>query len=357
MRFVENNSITAEQEEFFPESNKLENAEVCLELRNIRKYYPVQAKSIVFSKNIGYVKAVDGVDLQLYKGETLGIVGESGCGKSTLAKVMINLEEPTTGEAYYRDINIHKVETRVEELKFRRKMQLIFQDPYSSLNPRMLIRDILREPLKIHFPSLSKVQQDQKIVELLNTVGLEGYHALRYPHEFSGGQRQRLGIARALIMEPEIILADEPVSALDVSVQASVLNLMQDLQEAFGLTIVFIAHDLSVIKHVSNRVAVMYLGRIVELAGTEDIFNQPAHPYTVALLSAIPFADPDITKDRIILEGDVPSPINIPDGCRFAPRCYKVQDRCKKEDPIIELKRPGQYVACHFPEDKGVIEF
>jgi oligopeptide transport system ATP-binding protein len=354
---VENSSVNTKEEEFFPETNHLENAEVCLELRNIRKYYPVQEKSIIFSKNIGHVKAVDGVDLQLYKGETLGLVGESGCGKSTLARIMINLEEPTTGAGYYRELNIHDARNRKEELKFRRSVQLIFQDPYSSLNPRMLIRTILREPLKIHFPKMTKEEQDNKIIELLNTVGLESYHALRYPHEFSGGQRQRLGIARALIMEPEILLADEPVSALDVSVQASVLNLMQDLQEKFGLTMVFIAHDLSVIKHVSNRVAVMYLGRILEIASTEDIFNQPGHPYTVALLSAIPFADPDINKQRIILEGDVPSPINIPDGCRFAPRCYKVQDKCKEVEPVLELQRPGQYVACHFIEEKGVFEF
>ena len=344
-------------EEFFPETNKMETNEVLLEVRNARKYFSVQAKSIIFSKNVGSVKAVDGIDLQLYKGETLGLVGESGCGKSTFAKLLINLEKPTTGEVYYRDTNIHKTTNRKEELKFRRSVQLVFQDPYSSLNPRKLIRDILREPLKIHFPHLSLVEQDEKIVELLNTVGMEDYHALRYPHEFSGGQRQRIGIARALIMEPEIILADEPVSALDVSVQASVLNLMQDLQEKFGLTMIFIAHDLSVIKHVSNRVAVMYLGKLVEIGSTDDVFTHPVHPYTVALLSAIPFADPDINKERIILEGDVPSPINIPPGCRFAPRCYKAQDKCKVDDPVLELKREGQYAACFFPEEKGIFSF
>lgn len=346
-----NNKTDSEVEEFFPETVINGERNVILELRNVRKYYGVKAKTILFSKTVGNIKAVDGIDLQLYQGEVLGLVGESGCGKSTLAKMIVNLEEPTEGEIWYRDQNIAELDNRAKELAFRRKVQLIFQDPYSSLNPRKLVRDILREPLKIHFPELTKEELDFRIVKLLKTVGLENYHALRYPHEFSGGQRQRIGIARAVIMEPEIILADEPVSALDVSVQASVLNLMSELQEQLGLTMIFVAHDLSVIKHVSNRVAVMYLGRIVELGPTEDVFNNPTHPYTVALLSAIPTPNPNIIKERIILEGDVPSPISIPPGCRFHTRCYKATDKCKVDDPILEYKRTNQYAACHFAEE------
>lgn len=346
-----NNKTDSEVEEFFPETVINGERNVILELRNVRKYYGVQAKTILFSKTVGNIKAVDGIDLQLYQGEVLGLVGESGCGKSTLAKMIVNLEEPTEGEIWYRDQNIAELDNRAKELAFRRKVQLIFQDPYSSLNPRKLVRDILREPLKIHFPELTKEELDFRIVKLLKTVGLENYHALRYPHEFSGGQRQRIGIARAVIMEPEIILADEPVSALDVSVQASVLNLMSELQEQLGLTMIFVAHDLSVIKHVSNRVAVMYLGRIVELGPTEDVFNNPTHPYTVALLSAIPTPNPNIIKERIILEGDVPSPISIPPGCRFHTRCYKATDKCKVDDPILEYKRTNQYAACHYAEE------
>ncbi len=342
--------------EFFPETRVEGSGEVVIELRNLHKYFGVKAKSILFSKTIGNIKAVDGIDLQVYKGEVLGLVGESGSGKSTVAKLIVDLETPTEGEVWYRNYNVHALKSRKDKLAFRRRVQLVFQDPYNSLNPRKLIRDILREPLQIHFPEMNRKEQDAKIVELLNTVGMEDYHALRYPHEFSGGQRQRIGIARAIIMEPEVILADEPVSALDVSVQASVLNLMQELQEKMGLTMIFVAHDLSVIKHVSNRVAVMYLGRIMELGPAEQVFNKPTHPYTVSLLSAIPLPNPDIKRKRIILEGDIPSPINIPSGCRFHTRCYKAQDICKKETPKFEYKRDGQYAACFFPEEKPILE-
>jgi oligopeptide transport system ATP-binding protein len=343
--------------EVFPGSPKKTDKEVILEVRNLRKYFPIESQSILFSRVVGHIKAVDGVDLQVFKGEVLGLVGESGCGKSTLSKTIVGLEKPTTGQVWYRDLNLHETEIREEELEYHRNVQMVFQDPYNSLNPRRLVRDILREPLEIHRPELSKDEQMQIVHDLLYKVGLEDYHGDRYAHEFSGGQRQRVGLARALIMEPEFILMDEPVSALDVSVQASILNLMSDLQSEFGLTLVFIAHDLSVVKHVSNRVAVMYLGRIVEIGSTDEVFTKPSHPYTVSLLSSIPFADPDIMKKEIILEGDVPSASQIPSGCRFHPRCYKAQDLCKVEDPILEERANGVWSACHFPEDEPVIFF
>ncbi|MCH8907674.1 MAG: ATP-binding cassette domain-containing protein, partial [Candidatus Heimdallarchaeota archaeon] len=312
------------EEEIFPGTPRDEEREVVLEIRNLRKYFPLKTSSILFSKVLGYVKAVDGIDLQIFKGEVLGLVGESGCGKSTLSKVIVGLEEPTTGQVWHRNLNLQEIQTKEEELQYRKSVQMVFQDPYNSLNPRRLIKATLAEPLLIHQPHLTQEEQDREVMLLLKKVGLEDYHGFRYPHEFSGGQRQRIGLARALITRPEVIIADEPVSALDVSVQASILNLMQDLQEEFDVSIIFIAHDLSVVKHVSNRVAVMYLGRLVEIGPTDLVFDKPMHPYTVSLLSAIPFPDPDIKKLEIILEGDVPSPINLPSGCIFNPRCYKM---------------------------------
>lgn len=343
--------------EVFPGSPKKADSEVILEIRNVRKYFPIESQSVIFSKVLGHIKAVDGIDLQVFKGEVLGLVGESGCGKSTFSKTIVGLEKPTTGQVWYKDINLHESEIREERLEYHRNVQMVFQDPYNSLNPRRLVKDILREPLEIHKPELSKTEQIKIVNDLLERVGLEYYHGDRYAHEFSGGQRQRIGLARALIMNPEVILADEPVSALDVSVQASILNLMTELQQEFGLTMVFIAHDLSVVKHVSNRVAVMYLGRIVEIGPTDEVFVKPTHPYTVSLLSSIPFPDPDVMKKEIILEGDVPSPANMPSGCRFHPRCYKAEDICAEKDPMLEEKREGVWSACHFPEDEEVIYF
>ncbi|MDH5400969.1 MAG: ATP-binding cassette domain-containing protein [Candidatus Heimdallarchaeota archaeon] len=347
----------SEIEEVFPGSPTSANAEVVIEVRNLRKYFSIQSKSLLFTKTLGYIKAVDGIDLQLFSGEVLGLVGESGCGKSTLSKTIVGLEKPSLGQVWYRDANIHQPIDKVERLQIRRNIQMVFQDPYTSLNPRRLIKDTLEEPLLIHHPEMTKEDRLGAVYKILQQVGLESYHGYRYPHEFSGGQRQRVGLARALIMNPEVILADEPVSALDVSVQASILNLMQDLQSEFNVAIIFIAHDLSVVKHVSNRVAVMYLGRIVEIGPTEEVFDRPSHPYTVSLISAIPFADPTVKKRKVILEGDVPSPVNLPPGCRFSSRCYKVQDRCKEEDPILELKRGNTWSACLFPEDEPVLFF
>ncbi len=349
--------VSKDKEEIFPGSPVNSDQEVILELRNLRKYFPLKSKSVLFSKVMGYIKAVDGIDLQIFKGEVLGLVGESGCGKSTLSKVIVGLEEPTTGQVWFRNQNIQDINSREEELKIRRSIQMVFQDPFNSLNPRRLINATLAEPLGIHLKELSREEREKEVLEMLNTVGLEEYHGFRYPHEFSGGQRQRIGLARALIIKPELIIADEPVSALDVSVQASILNLMQDLQDKFNVSIIFIAHDLSVVKHVSNRVAVMYLGRIIEIGPTDKVFDKPTHPYTVSLLSAIPFPDPDIRKKQIILEGDVPSPVNLPAGCRFHPRCYKSEDKCKKEEPVLKEMKPSVWAACHFPENEQVIFF
>lgn len=338
----------------FPGSPKdFKGKEVILELRNLRKYFPIKSQNILFSKTVGYIKAVDGVDLQLYKGEVLGLVGESGCGKSTLSKLIVGLEEPTTGEVWLRDENVHTETDKKRKMNIRRNLQMVFQDPYNSLNPRRMVKDTLIEPLRIHH--LEEEDQFGAVLQILHKVGLEDYHSMRYPHEFSGGQRQRIGLARALIMKPEVIIADEPVSALDVSVQASILNLMQDLQKEMDVSIIFIAHDLSVVKHVSNRVAVMYLGRLVEIGPTSEVFHRPAHPYSVSLISAIPFPDPDIQKKKVILTGDVPSPINLPPGCRFAPRCYKAQPKCHEESPILENIRGDIWAACHYPEDEEVI--
>ncbi len=322
-----------------------------LRIRNLRKWYPVTENRVLFSRVVGHIKAVDGVSIDIPRGKTMGLVGESGCGKSTLARTVVRLEPFQAGTLFLEDQNISTFKSRREELAFRRRVQMVFQDPYASLNPRRLVMDIIKEPLDIHRKDLGREEKKKMVIELLQTVGLEAYHALRYPHEFSGGQRQRIGIARALILQPDLILLDEPVSALDVSVQASILNLLHDLQEQFGLAYLFIAHDLSVVKHVSDYVSIMYLGRLVEVGPVEEVFNHPTHPYTVSLLSAIPVPDPDIEKARIILQGDVPSPINLPPGCRFHPRCYKAQEICSEVEPELREVRPGVWSACHFPEE------
>ena len=319
------------------------NGDVLLEVRNLRKYYPV-TKGFIFQRQVGAVKAVDDVSFFIRKGETLGLVGESGCGKTTTGRVILRLQEPTHGEALFEGRDIFKL-GKEELRRLRRDMQIIFQDPYSSLNPRMTVGDIIGEPLEIHKLARGK-EKVRRVQELLEVVGLSPYHANRYPHEFSGGQRQRIGIARALAVNPKLIIADEPVSALDVSIQAQVLNLLEELQKEFGLTYLFIAHDLSVVKHISDRIAVMYLGRIVELAAADELFSNPQHPYTEALLWAVPIPNPEMRRERIILPGDVPSPINPPAGCRFHTRCLYAQPSCKVDDPAFADIGGGHYVAC-----------
>lgn len=315
-----------------------------LEVKNLVKHFPI-TKGIIFSKQVGAVKAVDGISFTVNRGETLGLVGESGCGKTTTGRVILRLIEPTSGEVWFDGKNVP--ELRKDELReLRKDMQIIFQDPYASLNPRMTVGDIIAEPLHIHGLAKGK-EREKRVQKLLDVVGLSSFHARRFPHEFSGGQRQRIGIARALAVNPKLIICDEPVSALDVSIQAQVINLLQDLQKEFGLTYLFIAHDLSVVKHISDRVAVMYLGKIMELADKERLYANPKHPYTQALLSAIPIADPTVKKERIILKGDVPSPINPPSGCRFHTRCPYAMDICKQVEPEFIDTGDGHFVACH----------
>ncbi|MDR5710507.1 MAG: ABC transporter ATP-binding protein [Armatimonadota bacterium] len=314
-----------------------------LEVRNLVKHFPV-TKGFLFQRQTGVVRAVDGVSFTVREGETLGLVGESGCGKTTLGRVVLRLLEPTSGEAFFQGRNIFQL-NREELRRLRRDMQIIFQDPYSSLNPRMTVGDIVGEPLEIHRLARGR-ERIRRVQELLEIVGLSPYHINRYPHEFSGGQRQRIGIARALAVNPKFVICDEPVSALDVSIQAQIINLLQELQREFRLTYLFIAHDLSVVKHISDRIAVMYLGKIVELAPADELFANPQHPYTEALLSAVPIPDPEIRRERILLPGDVPSPVNPPSGCRFHTRCMYAVDRCSVEEPRLEEVSPGHWVAC-----------
>jgi oligopeptide transport system ATP-binding protein len=328
---------------------KMDNDKI-LEVKKLKKYYHLRS-GFVSQKFVGTVKAIDDISFYIKRGETFGLVGESGCGKSTTARVLLRLIEPSAGEAYYNGNNIFKLYSG-EMFGIRREIQIIFQDPYASLSPRMTVGDIVGEPLEIHKIG-DRSSRIKRVKELLRVVGLNPEHINRYPHEFSGGQRQRVGIARALALTPKLILCDEPVSALDVSVQAQILNLMSKLQRDFDLTYLFIAHDLSVVKHISNRVGVMYLGRIMEVAGSNNLYKNPLHPYTMGLLSAVPIPDPELERKRkrIILQGDVPSPINPPHGCRFHPRCPNAQDICSENEP--ELKNYGNdgtehLAACFF---------
>ncbi|WP_153463275.1 MULTISPECIES: ABC transporter ATP-binding protein [Sediminibacillus] len=321
---------------------------VLLEVNNLKKHFPIKGSSL-FEKEKRAVKAVDGVSFQVNKGETLGLVGESGCGKSTTGRAILKLLEPTSGEIRFNGEDITGY--RGEKLrKLRRDMQLIFQDPYASLNPRKTIEQIITEPMKIF--GMPKGERKQKLDRLLEVVGLSSYHKQRYPHEFSGGQRQRVGIARSLALDPELVICDEPVSALDVSIQAQVINLMEELQEEFQLTYLFIAHDLSVVHHISDRVAVMYLGQIVEIGEVEELYANPKHPYTQALLSAIPEADPKVSRERITIKGDLPSPSNPPAGCKFHTRCPYAEEICRNVNPELkQVSTDGQQAACHFVKE------
>ena len=323
-----------------------------LELRNVKMHFPIKAG--VLQRTVGHVKAVDGVNLTIRKGETLGLVGESGCGKSTLARVVLRLLEATEGEVLFEGEDILRFDRR-RMLEVRRNMQIVFQDPYASLNPRMSVGNIIAEPLKTHNVGENSGRK-KRVQELLEVVGLSPEHYNRYPHEFSGGQRQRIGVARAIALNPRLIICDEPVSALDVSIQAQVVNLLQDLQKEFDLTYVFIAHDLSVVKHISDRVAVMYLGKIVEVADRKELYDRPRHPYTASLLSAIPVPDPrkERERQRVVLTGDVPSPANPPSGCHFHTRCPRAQDYCKQNEPPLEpQEREDHQAACFFPVKEG----
>jgi oligopeptide/dipeptide ABC transporter ATP-binding protein len=324
-----------------------------LEVRGLVKHFPIE-RGVVFRSAVGQVKAVDDVSFSLGRGETLGIVGESGCGKSTLAKLLLRLEVATAGSALLDGRDIFAMQG-AELTAYRRHVQMVMQDPYTSLNPRMTVGDIIGEPFEIHAGVLPKRARPARVRELLDLVGLNPEHIDRYPHQFSGGQRQRIGIARALALEPRLVVCDEPVSALDVSIQAQVINLLEKLQDRLGLSYIFIAHDLSVVRHICDRVAVMYLGRIVETGSVEDIYRHATHPYTQALLSAAPEPDPALRGgSRIRLEGDVPSPANLPSGCRFRTRCWKAQPRCSQEEPALSARRtesPSQRSACHFASE------
>ncbi|WP_010677466.1 ABC transporter ATP-binding protein [Bacillus timonensis] len=314
-----------------------------LQVRNLKKYFPI--KGGMFGKKIGDVKAVDGLSFFVNKGETLGIVGESGCGKSTTGRLILRLLEPTEGQVLFDNKDVTKL-SMSEMRKLRREMQIIFQDPYASLNPRHTVERILEEPLIVHGIG-DKKERIRKVKEMLEVVGLSSYHAKRYPHQFSGGQRQRIGIAKALMTNPSLIIADEPVSALDVSIQSQVLNLMEDLQKKYGLTYIFIAHDLGVVRHISDRVGVMYLGRIIELTDSEKLYNKPLHPYTKALLEAVPIPDPDYKNESVEITGEIPSPSNPPTGCAFHTRCGSCMEICKTTRPVFKEVEDGHYVACH----------
>jgi oligopeptide transport system ATP-binding protein len=316
--------------------------EKLLEIKNLKKHFYIKGEK----RGHNQLRAVEGVSFDIYKGETLGLVGESGSGKTTIGRTILRLYEPTAGNIIYAGKDI----TNVRVKPYRRKMQYIFQDPYASLDPRMTVGDIIGEPIDIHELTKDKNERKERIFKLLEEVGLNNEHAMRYPHEFSGGQRQRIGIARALAVEPEFIVCDEPVSALDVSIQAQIINMLESLQEELGLTYLFIAHDLAVVKHISKRIGVMYLGRVVELNSTKDLFGEPAHPYTRALLSAIPVFDPKMNRERkrIILQGEIPNPLNPPKGCVFSTRCPYKKDVCEEKSPDLVEYGTGHYVACHF---------
>jgi oligopeptide transport system ATP-binding protein len=315
-----------------------------LSVRDLTKYFPV-VKGVIRSRRVGEIKAVDGVSFDVRPGETLGLVGESGCGKTTTGRLILRLLEPSGGRVSYRGVELTCLRPRQMD-GYRRKLQIIFQDPYASLNPRITVGDAIGEPLIAHGLADRKTARE-RVLHLLDVVGLAPFHYNRYPHEFSGGQRQRVGIARALVLEPEFIVADEPVSALDVSIQAQIINLLERIQAEFGLTFLFISHDLGVVRHISTRVLVMYLGKIVEMAQADELFTHPLHPYTQALLSAIPSAKPGVAKERILLTGDVPSPLNPPSGCRFHTRCPKALSQCKTEEPGWKEVSSGHYTACH----------
>ena len=331
--------------------------EVILKAEGLVKHYPIKAG--VFRRTVGHVKALDGVSFELYKGETLGIVGESGCGKSTLGRTLMRLEEPTEGKVTFDGVDMY-AQSGTAMRKLRRDIQIVFQDPYTSLNPRKTVGDIVGEPFEIHPDVVPKGGRDRRVRELLDLVGLNPEHINRYPHQFSGGQRQRIGIARGVALNPKVIICDEPVSALDVSVQAQVVNLMEKLQDELGLAYIFIAHDLSVVRHISDRVGVMYLGKMVELGDEDQIYSRPTHPYTQALLSAVPVPDPTLrnVREQIVLSGDVPSPANPPSGCRFHTRCWKAQEICSVEEPPLIHRPDGQSEhpsACHFAEPRVMV--
>jgi len=324
----------------------LKNKEVLLELKNLKKYFDVTQG--FFKRKKTYLTAVDDVTFEIYKGETFGLVGESGCGKSTLGRTIVKLYEPTDGQIVFDGNDISNISQK-EMLKYRKRLQMIFQDPYASLNTRMTVAEIISEGMETH-NLYNEDQRRERVYELLETVGLKREHASRYPHEFSGGQRQRIGIARSLAVEPDLIICDEPISALDVSIQAQVVNMLEDLQSKMGLTYLFIAHDLSMVKHISDRIGVMYLGKLMEITGSNELYRKPLHPYTQALLSAIPIPDPKYNKEhkRVILEGDVKSPINLGEGCRFNTRCRYAEDICKVKTPeLVEIEKE-HFVACHF---------
>ena len=328
-------------------TEKQGRGEVILDVKDLQVYFPIR-RGLLIERVLGYVHAVDGVSFNVKRGETLGLVGESGCGKTTTGRAVLQLEKPTGGHVYYGGEDLVTMD-KTELRHHRRDLQMIFQDPYASLDPRMTVGSIIAEPLEVH-NLLTPKEREEKVRELLRVVGLNPYFVNRYPHEFSGGQRQRIGVARALVLDPEFIVCDEPISALDVSIQAQLINLLEELQETFGLTYLFIAHDLAVVRHISTRVAVMYVGKMVELADRTDLYDSPLHPYTKALLSAVPVPDPSVEKNRhrIIMQGDVPNPANPPSGCRFHTRCPFAKPECSETEPPLEEVLPNHLVACFF---------